>query len=156
VVMTSIRIIECPQQPTAAVRDQVPMTELTDFFSRAFEQTMALLQAQGLHPVGAPFGKYYGQPSDTVDVEAGFPVATAITPSGVVVAGTLPGGRAVSAVHVGPYDTMTSTYAKIEDYFAEHDLTPGPVMWECYLTDPAAEPDPARWQTEICWPIDER
>jgi effector-binding domain-containing protein len=153
--MTSIQIIECSEQPTAAVRDRVPMTELTDFFSRAFEQTMAALTAQGVHPAGTPFGKYYGQPADSVDVEAGFPVATPITPSGSVIAGTLPSGRAVSAVHIGPYDTMTSTYSLIEGYFAEKNLKPGPVMWECYLTDPAVEPDPAGWRTEIFWPIDE-
>ncbi len=132
------------------------MTELTEFFSRAYEETMAVLQAQGVQPVGAPFGKYYGRPAATVDVEAGFPVASAITASGSVVAGTLPGGRVVEAVHVGPYDTMERTYSEIEDYFAKERLEPGSVMWESYLTDPGAEPDSAKWRTEICWPVDDR
>ncbi|WP_127476555.1 GyrI-like domain-containing protein [Microbacterium sulfonylureivorans] len=151
--MTSIRITEHPEQATAAVREQVPMAELTEFFSRAFRDTMTALQAQGAAPTGAPFGKYYGRPDATVDVEAGFPVAGAITPDGNVLPGSLPGGRVVEAVHIGPYDTMENTYAAMERYLADANLTPGAVMWESYLSDPEAEPDPAKWQTQICWPI---
>jgi effector-binding domain-containing protein len=149
-------MIECPERQTAAIRERVPMTELTEFFSRAFGETMTVLQAQGVHPVGAPFGKYYGHPAETVDVEAGFPVANAITASGSVVPGTLPGRMLVEAIHVGRYDTMERTYSEIEDYFAKEHLEPGPVMWESYLTDPEAEPDAAKWRTEICWPVGDR
>jgi effector-binding domain-containing protein len=154
--MSSIRIIECRDQQTAAVRERVPMTELTEFFSRAFGETMAVLQSQGIRPVDAPFGKYYGRPTETVDVEAGFPVAKAITASGRVLPGVLPGGRAVEAIHVGPYDTMERTYSEIEEYFAKEHLEGGPVMWESYLSDPEAEPDAAKWRTKICWLIDDR
>jgi AraC family transcriptional regulator len=27
-------------------------------------------------------------------------------------------------------------------------------MWEYYLTDPGVEPDPAKWQTLVVWPVD--
>lgn len=26
-------------------------------------------------------------------------------------------------------------------------------MWECYLSDPGAEPDPDTWRTLIVWPL---
>ncbi|GHF13096.1 GyrI-like domain-containing protein [Pseudolysinimonas yzui] len=151
--MTDIQITEHHEQPTAGVRETVPMAELTDFFSRAFSATMEALGAQGLHPVGPPYGKYYGMPGEVVDVEAGFPVATPITPAGKVVPGTLPGGRTVEATHIGPYDTMENTYADVQRYFAEQKLTPSEIMWECYLSDPDTEPDPANWRTQICWPL---
>lgn len=150
--MTEIHIIEHQEQPTAGVRETVPMTELTDFFSRAFTATMEALQAQGVQPAGPPFGKYYGTPTDVVDVEAGFPVAVAIQPSGNVIPGTLPGGKVVEAVHVGPYDTMETTYAEVQRYLADAHLTPASVMWECYLSDPETEPNSAEWRTQVCWP----
>lgn len=153
--MTEISITEHDEQPTAGVRERVPMSELTAFFSRAFQDTMAALQAQGAQPIGPPFGKYYGSPTDVVDVEAGFPVAAPIAPAGSVTPGTLPAGKTVEAVHVGPYDTMTTTYAELERYFRDAGLTPGTVMWESYLSDPEAEPDPATWRTRICWPVGE-
>ena len=152
--MTEIRITQHDVQPTAGVRERVPMTQLTEFFGRAFEQTMAVLQAQGIAPAGPPFGKYYGMPTETVDVEAGIPVATPVTPSGAVIAGMLPGGRVVEATHVGPYDTMEATYGEVQQYLAQSGLTPGDVMWESYLSDPELETDPATWRTQICWPVD--
>lgn len=152
--MTDIHITERDEQPTAGIRESVPMAEMTDFFSRAFHDTMAAMQAQGVQPAGPPFGKYYGMPGATVDVEAGFPVLSAIAPTGDVVPGTLPGGRVVEAIHVGPYDTLKDTYAELERHVADAGLTPGAVMWESYLSDPEAEPDPATWRTQICWPVD--
>lgn len=151
--MTEISIVEHTEQPTAGVRAKVPMRELTAFFGRAFAQTSAALQAQGIPPVGPPFGKYYGTPTDVVDVEAGFPVAHAIEADGDVIPGWLPAGRVAEAVHVGPYDTMDKTYAEMTEYLAKAGLTPGAVMWESYLSDPAAQPDPATWRTSICWPV---
>ncbi|MCH8571986.1 GyrI-like domain-containing protein [Nesterenkonia sp. AY15] len=150
--MTDIRLTQLSEKHTAGIRERVPMTGLTDFFSRAFEETMRVLQAQGVSPTGAPFGRYHGRPGDTVDVEAGFPVDSPITPDGPVAPGSLPGGRVVEAIHIGSYDTLERTYSELERYFVDADVTPGDVMWESYLTDPGAEPDPEKWHTQICWP----
>ena len=150
--MTEIRIVDLAEQHTAVVHEQVPMAELTSFFARAFEAAMHAIRAQRGVPVGPPFGAYHGPPGETVDVEAGFPVAAPIDDTESVVAGTLPGGPAVEALHVGPYDTMTRTYAEIEAWMAEQGATPGPVMWESYLTDPESEPNPSTWRTLIVWP----
>lgn len=152
--MTEIRVTMRDSQPTAGVRERVPMDQLTEFFGRAFQQTAALLEAQGVALAGPPFGKYYGMPTDVVDVEAGFPVTSPIEAAGAVISGSLPGGRVVEAIHVGPYDTMESTYGEVQEYLAQSGLTPGAVMWESYLSDPDAEPDPATWRTQICWPVD--
>jgi effector-binding domain-containing protein len=147
-----IEVAERAETLTAGVRRKVPMDELTEFFSHAFSETMRVLTTQGLHPSGPPFGKYYGMPGATVDVEAGFPVTAPVKTDGEVAPGTLPGGHVVEAVHVGPYDTMALTYADIEQFFAARGWTPGEVMWESYLTDPGAEPDPETWRTLISWP----
>ena len=151
--MIDIQISEHPEQLTAGVRAKVPMAELTDFFSRAFASTMEAMQAQDVQPAGPPFGKYCGTPTAVVDVEAGFPVTAAIQAAGDVIPGSLPAGKVVEALHVGPYDTMESTYAEVQRYLADAGLTPSTVMWECYLSDPETEPDPATWRTQICWPV---
>lgn len=149
--MTEISVTERVEQPTAGVRQKVRMSELTEFFGRAFEQTMAAMTAQDVQAAGPPFGKYYGMPTDVVDVEAGFPVTAPIRAAGAVVPGSLPGGKVAEAVHVGPYDTMETTYAELEKYLTDAGLTRADVMWESYLSDPAG--DPASWRTQICWPV---
>lgn len=151
--MIDIAVTDHAEQPTAVVRGRVPLNELQGFFARAFQDAAATLQAQGRHPAGPPFGMYRGRPTDVVDVEAGFPAYAPIAPSGDVLPGSLPGGRVVEATHVGSYDTIHNTYADVERFMAEGGLTPGNVMWECYLTDPQRQPDPATWRTQICWPV---
>ena len=32
--------------------------------------------------------------------------------------------------------------------------TPSAIMWERYLSDPDAEPDPSKWLTEVVWPVE--
>ncbi|NYF17767.1 effector-binding domain-containing protein [Microbacterium sp. AK009] len=148
-----VRIVDHAVELTAGVRRRVPMSELTDFFAAAFTETARALAEQGVAPIGPPFGKYYGVPDTAVDVEAGFPVAGTVRPLGNVSPGVLPAGPVAEAMHVGPYDTMDQTYAAVQRHCAAVGMTPGPVSWEQYLSDPEAEPDPTRWRTLIRWPV---
>jgi effector-binding domain-containing protein len=135
------------------MRRTVAMSALTEFFAEAFSETMRVLGMRGITPIGPPFGKYYGQPDSMVDVEAGFPVSAPIEQVEEIIPGSLPGGRVVEAEHVGAYEEMDRTYAAMRRFFADAGMTPGDVMWESYLTDPGAEPDPAKWRTLISWPV---
>lgn len=153
--MSDCEVIETVPRPTAVVRADVPLAELPGFFSRAFHAVFQVLERQGVAPAGPPFGLYASPPRDTVLVEAGVPVSAEISAEGEVVPSRLPGGRAASTVHVGPYDTVEQSYAVLGRWISEQGLShrPGP-MWEAYLTDPEAEPDPAKWQTRIFQPVD--
>lgn len=146
------RKVHLAEQPVAVVRERVPMAGLTDFFGRAFGTVMAAVQMQGVSPAGPPFALYRGTPAETVDVEAGFPVAGRFTATGGVEAGTLPETDAFEAVHAGPYDTLQQTYGVIQQQIEAEGLTPANMMWEYYLTDPENQPDPQQWQTRVIWP----
>lgn len=146
-------LIRTADQPTAVVRERVPMANLTDFFGRAFEAVMAATQAQNASSIGPPFAMYHGMPTDTVDVEAGFPVTPDFSASGEVISGLLPASDALEAVHKGPYDTLERTYALILERMSAEGMTPSDTMWEFYLSDPEKEPDPAKWQTRVVWPV---
>ena len=150
--MTEIRIDDAPEQHTAVVHEQVPMAELLDvdgLSGRA--EVRAEGRPDGHGPLGAD-GVHGRLEGTREEVLQGFPVATPIEDADGVVASTLPGGEVVEAVHIGPYDTMETTYAEIAAWMAAQGLRPGPVMWESYLTDPGNEPDPATWRTLIVWP----
>ncbi len=152
--MLTCQIVALTAQPAVVVRGKVPMGELTDFFGRAFGTTMEFLQKQGVGPSGPPFGFYPSAPGDTVEVCAGFPVAMPLEPSGEVEMMELPGGRAATATHVGPYDTLEQTYHALTAWMADEGVAPATAMWESYVSDPALEP-PEHWRTEIVWPIAE-
>lgn len=68
-------------------------------------------------------------------------------------AGTLPEAKAFEAMHVGPYDTLETTYTAIQEQMKAEGFRPSEMMWEYYLSDPSVEPDPLKWQTRVVWPI---
>jgi len=147
------RKIHVTEQPVAVVRERVAMDSLTSFFDRAFGAVMAAVQMQGAAPAGPPFALYHGTPAETVDVEAGFPIAGNFQGTGEVSSGVLPDTDAFEAVHTGPYDTLGTTYDAIKERMEADGAAPADTMWEYYLTDPQKQPDPGTWQTRVVWPI---
>lgn len=152
VEVTTPHLLERQPQHCAVVREKVPMSELQAFFGRAFQVTMDAARVQGRTVVGPPFGAYFGMPTDTVDVAAGFPVDGPIAADGDVTAYTLPGGQAVELLRFGPYESLPEGYDQILTWMREEGLTPAEMMWESYLNEP--QPDASETiQTMITWPV---
>lgn len=134
----------------AAVRDDVPLDQMPAFFDRAYHRSMEAVSRQGLAPVSAPVGIYFGMPDTTVDVAAGFPVDPAFTEDGDVHRIVLPAARVVEVVHVGSYDAMATTYERLAAWMEQENLSPRELMWETYETEPSAD-DPSSMRTRISW-----
>jgi AraC family transcriptional regulator len=56
-------------------------------------------------------------------------------------------------MHIGPYDDLEKTYQALVARMAAEAVAPAEEMWEYYLSDPGAEPDPSRWKTLVVWPV---
>jgi effector-binding domain-containing protein len=143
-------------QSTAVIPGVVPLAELADFYDGSFQELGAVLAEQGITPVGAAFGVYHGPPSDTVDLEVGFPVAGPIRPSGRVEGRELPAGRVARTVHAGSFDRLGEAWGRLAAWIDAHDLQAGRVFWEVYLTEPSPDMDPADLRTELNWPVEPR
>ena len=152
--MTTFSVDTIEPQPAAVVRDEVPMAEIRTVFDRGFPEVMRVAAAQGVAITGPPFGFYPRMPTDTVEVVVGFPVAAPVTPEGDVTPFELPGGQVVTGIHVGSYESLEATYRELTEWAAAEGHALAGRMWESYLTDPRAQPDPATWQTKITWPLD--
>ena len=150
-----IKSAQLHEQPTAVVRETVPVTGLREFFGRAYGAVLGAVRQQHVQLSGPPFALYRGTPTDVGDVEAGFPLAAPLpgTGDGGVTAGSLPAGQAYEAMHIGPYDDLEKTYQALVARMAAEAVAPAEEMWEYYLSDPGAEPDPSRWKTLVVWPV---
>lgn len=151
--MEEIRKITVPATPVAGVRRTVPIADLPATYDASFHLVMDAVLAAGAHPVGPPYGRYRGMPTDTVDVEMGFPIDRVIPPAGDVLSEIVPERDAVQTVHVGPYDAMRGSYDAVFAWIGAHALAPTDEMWEIYETDPSANPDAATWRTQILVPV---
>jgi effector-binding domain-containing protein len=148
--MDDIELNRTAPRATAVVRAVVPIRDLPAFLSHAFAATADAVARQGIHVTGPPLALYRSVPGDTVDVEAGYPVATEVASEGEVRPSSVPGGDAVETVHIGPYETLGDTYREMAGWMERHGRRPATLTWELYLTDPE---DPAGPETLVVWPI---
>ena len=48
---------------------------------------------------------------------------------------------------------MAQSYDRLMAFVREQGLSPGPLMWETYLTEPTPDGDPDAMRTLITWPL---
>lgn len=139
-------------QPTAVSIETLPVPEIGPWFARIYGVLASVIAAHGAGLAGPPFARYHKLPDGRFTVEAGFPVTAPVGPDGDERPSQLPGGQVAVTIHTGPYDEMEAAYEALADWVGSHhgELTGDP--WEVYLSDPATEPDPATWRTEIVQP----
>ena len=75
--------------------------------------------------------------------------------------GVLPAGRYVTLRHTGPYDGLVASNAALQRWAQQQGITfdswdtPAGSVWrgraEHYLTNPAAESDPAKWEVDVAY-----
>ena len=146
-------VVSLDPATTATIRDVVAIDELPAFFDRAFSILAELISAQGVSVIGPAFSLYHNHPSDTADVEVGFPTDRKIEPAGAAEPGSLPGGRVARVVHEGGYDELAAVWDRLGDWMSEHGLSFRMPFWEVYLTEPSPDMDPTELRTELNHPV---
>jgi effector-binding domain-containing protein len=148
-----VQLVDLPATRAIAIHRQVPMADLAVFFGDAFGRLAAFAQAHGVVCSDMPFARYFKVSPEEVEVEALMPVNRPVSGEGDVIEVNLPPGRAASVRHVGPYWTLTETYADLERWMTEHHHTSSDVAREVYLSGPAGL-EPEEWVTMVIQPIE--
>jgi effector-binding domain-containing protein len=148
-----VTVDEVKAQPVATIRVTIDAKDVSQTLAKIFPEVGSYCGSIGVAPAGPPFSRYHSITGDKIDLEAGMPVKTPITPKGRVLASELPGGKAAMTWHVGPYTTLPRTYDLLKAWMKEHSVEANGGFWEIYWTDPGLEPDPAKWRTQIYWPL---
>ena len=159
-MLSTPQIIERASQPYAAIAAVVRVAELSATIDKALPAVFGWLAARGAAPAGAPFFRYrvIDMPS-RMEIDFGVPTASVLEADDAIITGKLPAGRYVSATHTGHYDGLMAATAELlkwidDQHLAldEHQTDLGDAFGcrlEIYHTDPRAEPDPGRFQTEL-------
>ena len=143
------QVVETAHTPTAGVRRVVPASEIASFFDFAYTAVVQAIEEQGASIIGPAFARYFSVPTETFDLEAGFPTNTAIASSADVNADWLPAGRAARAVHLGSYDGLAEAWQQLDSWIEAQGLTRTGPMWEVYVTMPTPDADPANMRTDL-------
>jgi effector-binding domain-containing protein len=142
-----------PESEGVAIRTTIPMTELQDFFNRAFLELSEVIRAGGAYPVGPPFVRYYSVTSQSVDVEAVMTCDKKVAVSGRVKPLHLNASQAAVVRHVGRYDKLKPAYDAITQWMSNNGKQAIEAPREVYVTTIAEVPDPSEWVTLVEQPI---
>jgi GyrI-like small molecule binding domain len=138
--MTEPQLRELPARPYVGARSTITMDQLATTIDRGFPA----LFARAGEPLGPPFIRYHAFGPPELDIELGVPCASGDA--------ELPGGEWVTVTHVGSYDRLVDVHASLRTWAAERRIELGDGL-EIYVTDPRAEPDPSKRETEVMYAV---
>ncbi|GEM_PF-1792239 len=153
---SAIRVKEMPEMRAVVVEKQSSMEEIAKSMGEAYGELMEYLTRNDVIPAGPPFARYTGayESGQPLRFEAGFPVEQEIPSESNISFKIYPAGRAITAQHTGPYQSLFITYNKVIKHAMEKNLKRKGEFWETYLTDPQTEPDSTLWVTMVYYPIE--
>jgi effector-binding domain-containing protein len=149
-LISEIAVVEVPARAALVLAATTTMEDLGDVLSRLFPELCVQAAELGLTPMGAPFTRYGATHADgAIEIEACLTVGGSGGRDCVV----LDACRAVMVSHFGDYSTLGDAHFALGEFVRRERLETAGLCWEEYATDPGAEPDPAKWETRVYWPV---
>ena len=156
-----IEIQEVPETRYAAVEITCGPAEFETEVEQALTQVWSVMDDAGILPAGPPFclvPQIQGlddevPPPTPWKLITGFPIEEDVVAEDPILVGVLPGGRALTTVHLGKLESLSTAYLALQVHMEANGLSPAGPPWEEYHTDPAWEPDASKWRTIVRWPL---
>jgi effector-binding domain-containing protein len=151
----SLQLTEFKERAVLSVIDSCNWSDLGNKMGQMFGEIMAVMEKVKAEQTGAPLSMYYkwDEVNQFTVFENAIPVNKEVAGKGRVQYKVLPGMKAVMGTHFGAYDKTMYMYMAMDEYMKDFKLVQigGPI--EEYVTDPVMEPDTAKWQTNIYFPV---
>ncbi|MFP3945095.1 MAG: SRPBCC family protein [Alphaproteobacteria bacterium] len=143
--MLDAEIVDVEPMPVAytTMRTAANPDAIGEGYQEGYEAVWAFMQENELSPAGMPLGINTSSTEEEVVFDAAMPISRGVPnpEDGPVKIGTTYGGKALRAVHTGPYSGLEDSYAKIRAYMAAHRLERNGRTWEHFVTDPGEVPE---------------
>ena len=143
---------ELSPQSVMSVRRRTPVQSLPKVIGDAYQAIAHYLGEIGEPPVGPPFAAYYNLDMQDLDVELGFPVMKTLPGKGDIKPSEIPGGKAATSIHVGPYSDVEPSYNALFKWIKDNGYEWMGVAYEFYMNDPEVTP-PEELLTQIILPL---
>ena len=140
-------------QKALVIRARVRQEELSGELARILPEVFQFALSEQAGVAGMPFARYIVDGPEDLEIEAGVPVALAVKGNGRIVPIELTGGPTAITTHYGPYSGLPGAREAVRAWLRVKGKSAADPLWEEYISDPADEPDPAKWETRLCQPI---
>ena len=152
-------MIEAPQklqsraQQTAVIHLTLPPHEMPGVMRAAIDELIGAITTQGAGPVGPLYTCHRRNPTDTFDLEVGFPVSKPIAPAGRVQPGRIPAARVARTTYHGSYEGLGDGWGALMGWIRDNGHRGAETLWERYVAGPETGADASHWQTELNRPL---
>ena len=138
-----------------SIRDTVNQREMNNVHGKIYGAINHYLDSLSLTETASPLVIYHFFSEDRIDLECGIPIKdSTVLGSGSIKLNRIKTTNVVTAVHHGPYERLPETYFGINEWMRKNEVIVTGPPWELYLTDPANESNPEKWETAIYFPIE--
>jgi effector-binding domain-containing protein len=139
-----------PAKNYASIRNEVPFSEMQNFFQNSYAQIQQGIQIKRLRVTGAPAGLYYSWDMQHMksDMAAAFPIRGNLKTDDIQMI-HIPAQTAYRIDYYGRYEGLYHVHLALGYYLNENGLKMKMPCIEEYITDPATEPDTSKWLTKI-------
>lgn len=155
--INTVKVNEIEIEKTAyfiSIRDTVNQLEMNNIHGKMFNTINDFMLSQNIEAKSAPLVIYHLWTDSIVDIEAGIPINDSIEiKSSKFKLNKLKPGKAIYAIHKGPYERLPETYFGINEWIRKNKIFPTGAPWEVYETDPSTESNPDNWVTKIYFPL---
>jgi effector-binding domain-containing protein len=151
----SLQVVEMPVRNVIAVRDSCSWNDIGMKMGEMFGELMTYTQKNKVAQTGYPLSAYYvwDEVNQFTVFENWLPVAGEVPSKGRVQFKQVPASKAIMGTHFGAYDETMYLYVAMDEYMSDFGLKQAGGPIEEYVTDPMMEPDTAKWQTNVYFPI---
>ncbi len=147
------KVTRTAAQPTAMIHLTIPREDVRKVMGPGIDEVRAATAAQGVAVTGPWLTHHLRMDPKVFDFEICVPVASPVSPAGRVKPGKLPASRVARTVYHGGYEGLGEAWGELGKWITAQGLKHAEDLWEVYVTDPAANPDPSTWRTELNWPL---
>ena len=144
--MSAYEIVTVARLDTAVVPAHVAFAELPNAERSARRKLAEALPKLAVAPTGETFTLSRAPKDGKIYIEPGVIVARPFAQAGDVVASSLPAGRAVRYLLIGPFEQLPQAWPALFTWCREQGLKAEGTFWQIYGPDAA---DPAKQETTL-------
>lgn len=152
-MITTPQLITTREIPTAVIPLKIPCQDMSKHMDPAIQEVIKTITGQGRRMAGPMFCYHQRRPSDSFDLEVGFPVTEVIKSEGRVKNSKLPAVKVARAVYQGSYEGLGPAWQELQAWVRKHGHGETGRFWESYLTNPEEVKDANSHLTELNWII---
>ncbi|HKL02348.1 MAG TPA: SRPBCC family protein [Cryomorphaceae bacterium] len=149
-------VVEVEPHEYFYITDEVSFDDMDDsFFGDRYGKLVDYLGKDAQNMTMQPFAVYHKWDEENRMAEVSVAMACESDKTGneEIKKGLTHEGKALKCLYYGPYEEMEDVHNFMHAHIGSMNMEMVGSPWEVYVTDPATEPDPTKWLTEVYYPV---